>query len=242
MTHEEVREAWNVDPMTGTSTVLWSNTRADVWGMAYAPGTNTIYASSGSELFAATPDGTPTSLGGISNDSGVYVDLFGLAWANGGLYATGATGSVSDEALYRIDLGTLVATRVLDYEQSFGGLAFNPTDGLFYGTNNGGASGLYSIDAFGSGGITLVTPYPVGEEAIDGLAIGNGIAFLVEDQGGESIHPYDLGASSYLPSLISPMLLDEIYAGAAYIVPEPCDVIFLTCGLLFFMGQRLRRV
>ncbi len=168
--------------------------------------------------------------------------MVGLAWANGGLYSSR---NIANEAIYSIDLTTQVATVLFDYadaDYDFGGLAYNPDDGLFYGTNDDATpngSGLYSIDAFGGGAITLVTPYPAGETDIDGLAVGNGVAYLVEDEAGMSIHPYDLVGGAYLPDLMSPMQTSEVFSGAAFVVPEPGCLALL--GFAFLSIVRLRR-
>ena len=196
--------------------------------MAYGDGT--IYANDGSRLWAAALGGAPVPLGTMTDANGANQAMVGLAWADGGLYSSKNN---ANEAIYNIDLNTLVATVAFDYEDGdydFGGLAYNPADGLFYGTNDDATpngTGLYSIDVFGGGGINLVAPYPDGETDIDGLAIGNGVAYLVEDEAGETIHPYDLNAGMYLPSILSPMQSNEVFAGAAW-VPEP------TCGGLLW--------
>jgi hypothetical protein len=176
-------------------------------------------------------------LGTITDDLGNNQSMVGLAWADGGLYSSR---NIANEAIYSIDLGTFVATAVLDYDDTlydFGGLAYNSADGLFYGTNDsssGSGSGLYSLDVFGGGAINLVTPYPAGRTDVDGLALGGGIAYLVEDEAGNTIHPYDLANGAYLPSILSPMTSSEIFSGAAY-VPEPS-----TLGMLLFAFVALR--
>ena len=233
-------QAWNVDPSSGASSVLWGGA-AEVWGMAY--GNGTVYANDGSTLYGASLGGLPTALGTIADAAGNAQSVVGLAWANGGLYASR---NIANEAIYSIDLDTLVASVLLDYEDAdwdFGGLAYNPADGLFYGTNDDttpNGSGLYSIDAFGGGGINLVTPYPAGETDIDGLAIGNGVAYLVEDEAGDTIHPYDLGAGAYLPSITSPMQTSELFSGAAW-VPEPASGGLLSLSLLGLLAGYRRR-
>jgi hypothetical protein len=233
--------AWNVNPNTGSSTVLWGDANPDVWGMTYDPTTGTVYASGGSDLHGGpVGGGNPPLLGSITNPDGSTLVVVGLAWANGKIYASR---NIANEAIYEVDPGTLLATVKLDYDDAsydFGGIAFNPADGLLYGTNDDTSpfgSGLYSIDLFGSGAINLVAPYPAGETDIDGLAVGNNIAYLVEDEPGNTIHPYDLVNGVYLPDIASPMTSSEIFSGAAW-VPEPSGLVLLLVGVLPLLRRR----
>lgn len=224
--------AWNVDPGNGAATILWEN--FDVWGMGYDPATNTVYANDGSTLGFGTLGGSfPAGTVTIVDASGAVQSMVSLEWANGALYGTK---NIANEAVWRIDPATGLAEVVFDYvdaEYDFGGLAFNPADGLFYGTNDDTTphgSGLYSIDVFGSGAITLITPYPAGETDIDGLAIGNGIAYLVEDEVGNTIHPFDLAGGTYLADIANPMTGSGVFSGAAFVVPAPSALALVGLG------------
>lgn len=230
--------AWNVNVGDETATILWEG--FEVWGMAYDGATNTVYANDGTTLgFGALGGAFPDGTVGITDAAGAALSMVSLAWANGGLYSTR---NIANEAVYQIDPNTGVAEVVLDYtdaDYDFGGLAFNPDDGLFYGTSDdtSPASGLYSIDVFGGGAINLITPYPDGETDIDGLAVGNGIAYLVEDEAGETIHPFDLANGVYLDSLMSPMTSSEVFSGAAW-VPAPTTMALLGLGGLVATRRR----
>ena len=214
-------QAWDVNLADGSATDLWpTSAGVDVWGMAFDPAGQNVYASSGSQLYSGGLGTSPTLRGRITDGAGENLSMQGMAWANGGLYAVRGIG---EEAIYSVDLVTLVATVVLDYPEldyDFGGLAFNTDDGLFYGTSDSIAAdgvGLYSIDAFGSGNISLVTSYPAGEFDIDGLAIGDGVAYLVQDEPGDTIHPFDLGTNTYLANLPNPMTTTEAFSAAAFV-------------------------
>jgi len=244
-----ITNAWSVDVGTGISTALWGDANPDVWGMAFDPATATVYANGGSSLYAGpvSPGTNPSLLGTITDVAGATKSFVGLTWANGSLYASC---NVANEAIYRIDLSTLVASVVLDYEDAeydFGGLGYNPADGLMYGTNdsvNPFGRGLFSIDVFGGGSINLVTPYPPDRTDIDGLTIGDNVAYMVEDESGDTIHRYDLVAGAYLTSLTSPMVSTEIFSGAAWVsgrapsVPEPAGLGLAGVALLCLRRRR----
>ena len=235
-----VTNAWNVDPSDASSVPLWGDGNPDVWGMTYDPASQTVYASSGSEMYGGPVGGNPPLLGDITNPDGSTLVVVGLAWASGNIYASR---NIAEEAIYEINPNTLAATIKLNYDDAsydFGGLAYNPGDGLFYGTNDDTTpfgAGLYSIDVFGNGDISLVATYPSGRTDIDGLAVGNGIAYLVEDESGDTIHPFDLANGVYLPSITSPMTSSEIFSGAAW-VPEPNALVLLLAGLLPLLRRR----
>ncbi len=229
--------AWEVNVNDGTAVILWEGTEA--WGMAYDGLTNTVYANDGSLLrWGDLGSGAPANELTVVDVTGGSLSMVGLAWANGELYASR---NIANEAIYSIDLGSGLASVLLDYDDGsydFGGLAYNPLDGLFYGTNDDTTPfgrGLYSIDAFGDGTISLIAPYPAGRTDIDGLAVGNNIAYLVEDESGDTIHPYDLVNGIYLPDLPNPMTSSEVFSGAAF-VPEPATLLLLGWG-----GLMLRR-
>jgi hypothetical protein len=84
------------------------------------------------------------------------------------------------------------------------GLAFNPADGMLYGVADidvTTAMGLYRYDVLGSGAVTFVTALPPmgGGGDFDGLAIGNGRAYLIPDSH-YSIAIWDFATQSYLPT------------------------------------------
>jgi hypothetical protein len=228
--------AWEVDVTAGTSTALWGDGNPEVWGMAYDGGTDTVYVNDGADIYGGAPGAGNPALKGSVTFGGAILTLTGLAWS-GGLYGTR---NIANEGVYQIDLNTFDATLVLDYDDAsydFGGFAYNPADGLFYGTSDDStpARGLYSIDVFGGGAITFVADYPAGRTDIDGLAVGDGIAYLVEDEAGDTIHRYDLANGVYLSSLTSPMTSSEVFSGAAWI-PEPASLLLL--GAIVLLRRR----
>lgn len=213
---------------SNVATPLFSTVQA--WGLASDDANRVLYVSSGIGLHAWTGAGEPTLLGNMSYN-GSPISIVGLAFANGRLYGTT---NISNEGIFEINVNSLEATLVLDYDDpsyDFGG--FEYANGGFYGTNdntNPFGTGLFSIDLNGS--INKITEYPVGESDIDGLAIGNGIAYMIEDEGGASIHRYDLINGNYLTPLDSPFGTSQIFSSGAYAswVPAPGALALLAAG------------
>ncbi|MDX1409628.1 MAG: IPTL-CTERM sorting domain-containing protein, partial [Saprospiraceae bacterium] len=90
--------------------------------------------------------------------------------------------------------------------------------GDFYCTNDDATplgTGLVRINPDGSA--TPITPYPVGESDIDGLALGDGIAYMVTDDAMGSIFVYDIAGAAYQPDLVAPWPSSEIFAGGTWI-------------------------
>jgi len=202
-----------------------------VWGSAYDPINNKVYFNSGSTLFEWPVDGTISSLGTISDSGGATQVMVGLAFYKGVLYGVK---NIANEAIWVINTNTLVATIFIDYvgaDFDLGGLAADPNTGEFYATNDDTTpygSGLFRMNLDGTG--ALVTPYPVGETDIDGLAINyDGKAYMIIDQPGAT-YVYDLVGGAYDTPLTNPWTTSEVFSGGAYIL-NPSIVMSKTVGL-----------
>lgn len=208
----------------GAWTPLFSG--VETWGLAADPVTQTLHVADGANYFTAPRLGPPSPVGNFVAAGGELIVPGGLAWANGALYGAtqvSTTSGLNPIGIYAIapdGAATLMLT--LDSEFNMAGFAFNPDDGLFYGTNDGvpALRGFYSIDLFGSGAVTLVAPYPASEVDIDGLAVGNGIAYLVNDEPGE-FYAYDLsqGSNGSYTSFAAPWVDSYTFSGAAWLPP-----------------------
>ncbi len=210
----EVRVADN----SNIATPLFNGVEA--WGMAADSFNEIIYLNDGSTLYSWDGVSPPLLLGTITVN-GAAISVVSLAFDEGTLYATrniGGDGSPTAEGLYTINVNTLEATLVLDYDSTaydFGGLAAE--NGVLYGTNDDSTpfgSGLYRIELNGT--ITQIAPYPAGETDIDGLAVGGGFAYLVEDEAGETIHVWNFSESTYEAAITSPFTSSEVFSGATY--------------------------
>lgn len=219
---DDVSVALQSGPGDGAWTPLFSG--VETGGLAADPVTQTLHIADGAEYFTAPLSGPPSSVGFFIGAGGDFLVPVGLAWANGTLY--GVTNFSPASGLNPIGIyaiapdGTMTLELALDSEfNNMGGFAFNPDDGLFYGTNTTGlASGFYSIDVFGSGAVTLVAPYPASEFRITGLAVGNGIAYLVDHDPGE-FYAYDLsqGSNGSYTSFAAPWVDSYFSSGAAWL-------------------------
>ena len=214
-----------VDPATAAAHPLYDGFR--IWGAAFDAANRTVYFNHGPNLYAWPLDGAPGGLGVVKHDtSGNNLSFYGLAAAGGALYGTMPLGSAANpEGVYRIDPATLSATLVITYatpaDVDMGGLGADPDTGHFYGTNDEEPQqGLVRINADGT--LELLAPYPAGQNDIDGLAIGDGRAFLVPDQPGQ-IYVFDFATLTYTAPITNPWTTNELFSGAGWI-SEPAVV------------------
>ena len=240
-----VATIWNVDPMTGTATALYSNSdgSAKPWGMAYDGATNMLYWNDGSTLYGS-PFGatlTPTNLGTMMYN-GSTVNFVALGFKDGMLYGTR---NISTEAVYEIDPETLNSTLVYQYSSSydFGGIDFDAVTGTMYGLTDsypsGGQRGLYEIDVMNQT-VTFKAPYPAGETDIDGLAVYDGIAYYVTDGPNtvqQYFYKYDIASGTMLGTIPSPFTGSGVFAAATW-VPEPASAVLLALAGLAVLRRR----
>lgn len=222
-----------LDPDNGDEFPLFDGFR--VWGAAYDDDNNRVLFNAGTQLYEWPVNGTPALLGTISSSiNSNNLTMVGLAYHDGVLYATTNVGTAPNiEAVYTIDTTTLKASIYITYNQSLnsidnGGLAIDRATGEFYATNDS-TRALVRIEP--NGDLTTIAPYPEGQTDIDGLAIGNGRAYLVTDQPGD-IYVYDLAAGEYVDPIPNPWTTAELFSGAAWIeVPPPSIVMTKTVGI-----------
>ncbi len=238
--------AWHIDLASEQASPLWGAGMPEVWGMAASP-QGSVYVSSGVGYWSGPFPAVPTRVGDFTVN-GVTVSMVGLAWdpAQGTLYGSRNTSTAdAPEGLYQIDPATGVASLVLAVSPALdfdlGGLDYNPDDGYLYAADDasgGAGTGLFRID-LAAGSLTRIAAYPAGETDIDGLAIGGGRAYLIEDEPGDSIHVYDFGAGAYLADIANPMPSAQTFAGGAFI-PEPATLGLLCVAAGWIASRRPR--
>ena len=214
-------QMYYIDLTSGTATSILSGSSAIAWGMAYAPGSNTLYWNNGVTLRESTfsQSGLTPSAGVAMTFNGANISLTGLAWWNNRLVGYR---SVTLPGIYQIDPITGVTTLLAATPAStdFGGL--DADNGRLFGLNDGTGlqgRGLYSIDV-DTNSYSLIAPYPAGDTDIDGLAVGGGRAYWVNDVGSQSILVYNLTTNMFEASISSPFGTGGIFAAGAFI-PAP---------------------
>lgn len=227
-----------IDLGTGTATSILSGAAAQAWGMAYSGATNTLYWNNGVTLREATfsQSGLTPSAGVAMTFNGANISLTGLAWWNNRLVGYR---SVTLPGIYQIDPITGVTTLLAATPAStdFGGL--DADNGRLFGLNDGTGlqgRGLYSIDV-DNNSYSLIAPYPAGDNDIDGLAVGGGRAYWVNDVGSQDILVYNLTTNMFEASISSPFGTGGIFAAGAFI-PAPGAAAVLGLSGAAFMRRR----
>jgi hypothetical protein len=237
--------AFAVAPDSGSATPA---VPTGVWGAtADIANRRILYTQSGGDDFEAGTDlyaisydgGAPQLLGQITDVNGIQ-RMDGLAIVDGVLYGTAADGFTN--GFFIIEMDTLFATQIAPFGQdvSVSGIDADPDTGIIYGVNDSTAQ-LVSIALDGT--MTDVAPYPAGYTDIDGLAVGDGKAFLVTDEGSEPIAVYDLVNNVYLPSIASPFTGEDIFSAGAFAVeagidlPDPVEIPTINLwGMISMIG------
>lgn len=223
-----------VDVNTDTSTSLFGD--FPTWGLTADDANARLYSVAGESLYRI-PYGTLTpELIGTVQAPGGGLNLESVTYNPNTGTLFGTPSSAEEEGVYEIDPTDATATLVFNYKDDdwdFGGFEYDAATNTYYGLNDDSspnARGLYAIDPT-AGTIDFVVAYPAGETDIDGLAIGDGIAYFVTDQSG-SIYVYDLVGHQYKDSLTSPFVSEGTHSGAAWApsIPEPATLLLLVIG------------
>ncbi|CAG0952379.1 hypothetical protein PHYC_00268 [Phycisphaerales bacterium] len=200
---------WLVD-VSGSlpNRALVTGSPAICYGLAADESGRVLYWTNGSSLFRApyTSTGplTPQNIGAFSG----VTFITGLAFDSSlsRLYGRSSGG------LYQIDVSTAVCTQVFAATaQDFGAFDYDSANDVFYVANDSIATtvvpgrGLYRIlKPLTAPTFQLVSIYPSGEIDIDGLAVGDGIVYLVNDAPPQGIYRYNLMTNQYMAALPSP--------------------------------------
>lgn len=219
-----IEAAFAIDPATAAATPLFQE--PGVWAAAYDPNNERILFADGTRLYQWPLDGSPSSIGLIrSSVTSATLSIGGLAYISDTLVASRYLGSKADpEGIYAIDPETAVATLYTTFQPGadkvdLGGLEADPDTGTLYGLNDD-ADLRGFVRVGGEGEIEVLVPYPEGEDDIDGLAIGDGIAYLVTDEPGD-IYTIDLATLTYTQPITAPWVSPTLFSGAAWAPMKP---------------------
>ncbi|MFO0839479.1 MAG: DUF11 domain-containing protein [Phycisphaerae bacterium] len=217
---------WLIDVTGATpNRALYSATggAAASWGLAADEVHQILYTNNGSTLYKASYDLVnplvPTLIGTTTGTAPT-----GLAYdsVDQKLYARGSGG------FYELNITTGVATLVFAITaQDFGGFDYDPVTDAFYGSNDStsttvlaGGRGIYRINKpLSAPTFTELADYPGTDTDIDGLAVGNGRLYLVNDNStaGQGIYVFNLSTNSYETSLPNPFSATTgIFSGGAW--------------------------
>ncbi|GJQ30064.1 MAG: hypothetical protein HBSAPP03_19480 [Phycisphaerae bacterium] len=199
--------------LTGTAASVSGLTADDAGQTLYWTNLTTLYKAAYQSSGALTPvlvgtfSGAATSITALAYDStdGVLVGR-----GSGGFYAINTTNAVTT---------TIFASSA----QDFGGLEYDAATNAFYAANDSTSvvlvpgRGLYRINKpLSSPTFTRLASYPSGDTDIDGLGVGGGVVYLVNDTAAQGIYRYDLSSDQYLSSLANPMTGTGTSAGGAW--------------------------
>ena len=240
---------WAVDVVTNQATPVLNGFGAVA--MAVDGNTNTLYFMTNTvTLYKWDLDAplTPPTLVGTTTNGGQSLSLTGLAFdnANNKLYASRTLDSASGpEGFYEVNPNTAAATlkfAVTASQFDFAGFDYDAATGNFYANSDAAAArGVYRVD-FTNNNVNFLAPYPAtldNPPDIDGLAVGGGKVYLVEDravQTGGRVFVFNLSTNAYEPALQTPWFFNEINSGATYIpnfsdfmaqIPEPAGATAL---------------
>ena len=243
---------WLID-VTGANPnrALVTGTNATTWGLAVNDPGQTIWWNNGVTLFKAAygPAALTPVLVGSTTVGGSSANVTGMAFntSSGKLYGYR---SVTLPGFYEIDQTTAVMTLVNATPAStdFGGFEYDPVTSAFYVTNDGTGlqgRGLYRVDNLTSAPTyTLLAAYPAGDTDVDGLAVGNGRAFMVNDNStaGQGIYVFNLTTNTYETPLANPFsATNGIFAGGGWapgLIPEPTTLSLLCVGAIGLVRRR----
>ncbi|MEM1011662.1 MAG: hypothetical protein AAGI46_05510 [Planctomycetota bacterium] len=262
---------WHVDVDTGTYTPLLEGFGAQA--IANDDASETLYFMTNTVTLYSwnygNPSASPTLIGNTTSDQATspFVSITGLGWdgVDGRLVGSRTLDSSGlVEGLYELSTADATVKSIAPFPGStfdFGAFDIDAATGKAYGFSDGltsgSSQGLYEID-LATGVPTLLAAPPPGSiptgatrPDIDGLAVGDGVVYLVQDravQTGGSIFTYDLASGTYGTPLQVPWFFNETFSGATWIsdassnallVPEPASAtLLLVIGAL---GLRRRR-
>ena len=220
-------DVWLIDLADGSATKAFGG--VSVWAMTTdADRTVWLTANSGGLYTWSIDDPAPILLGTVSPDAPATNQRFdGLGFSDGTLFGWQQFDDVDTGApagLYAIDPTTTpINTTFIGTDANTGDISGMDADPIeqdqLFGVSDGGPLAgderIVTIDA-ATGNVTFFANYPPTETDIDAIAIGDGKAWLVEDEPGD-IYEIDLDTGAIITSFPTPFAIADTFGAATYI-------------------------
>lgn len=216
-----------IDVINGAPPRQLTSAATPVYALAANNATGTLYwlntGGAAQQLFSApmTATGFLTPSAGIVL-SGVTLPIAGLAWdsVDNVLIGWSEVGS----RFVSINTSTGVCTDLGPALGALGGLDFDPATNAFYASNDStsttaplAGAGIYRINKpLSAPTYTRLSAYPAGEADVDGLAVGNGRVYLVNDTPAQPIYVYNLATNAYETPITNPLTFNGAVSGGTW--------------------------
>lgn len=173
---------------------------------------------------------TPVVVANLTVGGAAAGNFVGLAFdtVENKLYAYRNNGTLGTEGFYEINTTTGACTlrwAASNTALDFGGFDYDSANDVFYAVNDSVTAlptgrGLYRIrKPLASPAIEFVVASPNNDSDIDGLAVGGGRVYLVNDNATQGAYVYDLASQQFLASIPLPYTINGTFAGATW-APE----------------------
>lgn len=190
---------WHIDLTSGDRTMLFPGGASAI---AVDDAGGRVFVANGSQLSLWNYGSGPsaTLLGTVLKPNGASLDVTGLAYGGGRLFATAvASSQPTSQWLFEVDPTTLAATPMpttvgLSWIEA---VSFDASSGLFYLQHDSGP--LYTMDILGGGSPQIVSDIQFGP---DGGTVGaNGLYYVTYDNA-SSIPIFNLATNAYTGNYI----------------------------------------
>ena len=195
---------------------------AEVSGLASDDGDQLFYYTDQTRLFTVPYNGgISTTIGYFNGDTST---IFGLAYhePSDTLYGCNNTG------IYEIDVVTGFTSLVLNPPgpNLLSGIDIDKWNSRIYVADDDGSQldgpGIYELNLLTMNYESVMAPYPSSLSDVDGIAVNDGLIYLVEDGNllGDRIHEVDLSSAFVIRTFVPPFADGSFNAAGAFATPD----------------------